>query len=171
MYVILEIIENFYNGAKEKVAELIDSIKEHIKSLVTGLLISVITEVIIAFFNLIGLLNHLLKNPYTTGLYYPIVLLNLIFALIIPALLIAEKFATLKDFEKLEEKFDVLNNIGNATSYSIGYFSVIASIYYIFPNYFPKYTYLFGITTGNIIVEVVFFVIAMLIILKLNSDF
>ena len=166
MYVILEIIENFYNGAKEKVAELIDSIKEHIKSLVTGLLISVITEVIIAIFYLIGLLNHLLN--YTTGLYYPVVLLNLIFALIIPASLIAtEKFSTLKNFEKLEEKFDVSNGIGNATSYSIGYFSVIASIYYIF----PKYAYLFGITTGNIIVEVVFFVIAMFIILKLNSDF
>ncbi len=167
---VLEIIENFYNGAKEKVAELIDRIKEHINSLVTGLLISVITEVIITIFYLIGLLNHLLN--YTTGLYYPVVLLNLIFALIIPASLIAtEKFSTLKNFEKLEEKFDVLNGIGNATSYSIGYFSVIASIYYISPKYFPKYAYLFGITTGNIIVEVVFFVIAMLIILKLNSDF
>lgn len=163
---ILETIEDFYNGAKEKIAELIDNIKEHFKSLGTGIIISIIAEVFIAVCSLTGLLNQSLENPYTTGLSYSIIFLNLVFALVIPmSLLVNEKFTIVQNIEKLEEKIEMLNSVGNAISYSLGYFSVIAIVYYIF----PKYTYLFGITIGNIIAEVLFVVIALLIILKLKS--
>ncbi len=174
-YMVLEIIENFYDGSKEKIAEIINSIKNHIKSFGTGIIISIVSEIIIFIFYVRDILNSVLKNPYTNGLNYPTILINLLFALVIPVLfLVNKKFTIVQNFEELGKKFEMLNSIWDAISYTFGYFIVILCMYFILHNLFHarflKYIYLLGITPSNLIIEIPSIVIILLVTYWLYSN-
>ncbi len=162
---VLDIIENLYYGAEEKIEELIDSVREHIKSFAQGILLSIFSAIFIYFNSISRFIAIALKNPYTTGLFFPAIIINLIFALAIPLIILFDKkTSVLQKVQELVEKFEILNSISDMIAYVIGYFSIILCVYFLF----PKYTYLLGITINNVIIEIVLVVIVMLITLKLD---
>ena len=165
---VLDEIKIFIEGTRDKINECIDIIKDHIMLFVTGIAFNLLADMILVIYVLVNPLNQTLPKTQFSGISFPIPLLYLIFALVMPIIILFnEKYTLIQKCQNFIEKFQILENVGNIASYLIGYFTITVFVYVLL----PKYAYLFGITTGNIIVEVVSFVIAMLIILKLNSDF
>ncbi len=159
---VLDEIKDFVTGTKDKINECIDSIKDHFKIFITGIVLNLFADLLIFIGYIIQILP---KNPYANISFQPL-LINLIFALVIPIIILfREKYPEIQKFDKFAEKFEMLNSISNVFSYCLGYFSVIICVYLLI----PKYSNYLGITLIGMVIEMLFVIVAMLFIFVLNS--
>jgi hypothetical protein len=131
--VVLDEIKIFIEGTKDKINERIDIIKDHIMLFVTGIAFNLLADIILVIYVLVNHLNQTLpKTQFYSGISFPIQLLYLIFALVMPIIILFnEKYTLIQKCQNFIEKFQILENMGNIVSYLIGYFTITVFVYCI----------------------------------------
>ncbi len=163
---VLDEIKIFIEGTKDKINERIDIIKDHIMLFVTGIAFNLLADIFLVIYVLVNHLNQTLPKTYYSSISFPIQLFYLIFALVMPIIILFnEKYTLIQKWQNFIEKFQILENMGNIVSYLIGYFTITVFVYVLL----PKYAIYLGITSINIIIEALVIAIAIFFIFELKN--
>ncbi len=163
---VLDEIKIFIEGTKDKINERIDIIKDHIMLFVTGIAFNLLADIFLVIYVLVNHLNQTLPKTHYSSISFPIQLFYLIFALVMPIIILFnEKYTLIQKYQNFIEKFQILENMGNIVSYLIGYFTITVFVYVLL----PKYAIYLGITSINIIIEALVIAIAIFFIFELKN--